>query len=102
MINEELSLFLGEEIADQTYYEGMLIHPTQQQHGIVVLRRNDDNQTLELYQIKLYPPLEYRIEQRLLTRTFPSEKKVQIFLETFSQLTGNEFWRFIEACESKK
>lgn len=101
MGNEELSLFLGEEIADQTYYEGMLIHPTEPQHGIVVLRRNDHDQTLELYQIKLYPPMEYRIEHHLLTRVFPSEKKVQTFLDTFSQLTGNEFWRFIEACHAK-
>ncbi|CQR46250.1 hypothetical protein BN1058_00503 [Paraliobacillus sp. PM-2] len=92
---ETFSLVLDQEIAADTYFEGMLLHPTDPSDGIAVLRKNDDDLTLVIYKILFHPPSKYQTEYHLLTKSFPTEKAVQKFLETFSTLTGEEFWAFI-------
>lgn len=98
---ETFSLVLDPAIAAETYFEGMLIHPTDAQHGIAVLRKNDHDLTLMLYKIIFHPPAQYKAEYHLLTKSFKTEKEIQTFLATFSTLTGEEFWAFIRKWDKR-
>lgn len=95
---DTFGLVIDPLIAENNYFEGMLIHPTEPNHGIVVFRKTDNDLTLVLYKIGFQPPSQYHIEYHLLTKTFPIEQKLQAFLQPFTTLTAEEFWTFIETC----
>ncbi|WP_117149322.1 hypothetical protein [Paraliobacillus zengyii] len=97
MTNQNLSFLVDENIAAHSYYEGMLIHPTNPINGMAVMRSNASDLTLDIYKITLHDETTYHIERHLLNKAFKSENDVQAFLHTFSTLRESEFNAFIEA-----
>lgn len=97
MTNPNLSLLVDENIAAHSYYEGMLLHPTNPIHGMAVMRSNASDLILDVYTITLHDETTYHIQRHLLNKAFGSEDAVQAFLHTFSTFRESEFNAFIEA-----
>lgn len=101
MTNQQVSLFVEESIAEKSYYEGILLHPTNPIQGMAIMRSNDSDLILDIYTTTLHDQTTYHIKQHLLNKTFKSEKDVQAFLRIFSTFKESEFIAFIKACDKR-
>jgi len=98
---QTLRFVVEKGIVKTAYYEGMLLHPTNPEHGMAVMRSNDNDLILDIYEIYLDDESTYHINQHLVNKKFETENDVQTFLNTFSTFKADDFTEFIATHETK-
>ncbi|MFD1357671.1 hypothetical protein ACFQ4X_07110 [Fictibacillus halophilus] len=92
------TLEVDNELLEEFDFEGMLIHPHNQDLGMLVLSSKDDSFTLHIFKIMLQNE-SYHIENKLLQQTFSTLQNMYVFLESFSTFSSDQFSSFLEQVE---
>ncbi|WP_117168498.1 hypothetical protein [Paraliobacillus sediminis] len=96
MTNSNLSLIIADDIAAHSYYEGMLLHPTNPIHGMAVMRSNASDLILDIYKLSLHDQTAYHIDHHLFHQEFATEIDVQSFIQKFSTFKESDFNAIIQ------